>query len=253
MSGFEKLVNFRDLGGLTGAGGRRVKEGRLLRSGEVRGLTPGDRALLLGQYGLRAIFDLRSPEEIAKSPNDTLPGVTQYHIDITKDTRDGLTGSEQLRMFSEPERMRAYMLRIYGMLVENPCAAQEFGRMIGLLLDVREGAALFHCYAGKDRTGVTAAVLLTALGVGREQIMEDYLRTNELRRDANRALLEAAGRDSPDTSLEAYELALTVSAEYLDNAYDTAERLYGSFENYVFERIGVSEDTAARLRELYLE
>lgn len=250
----QKPENFRDLGGISGAEGRRITPGRLLRSGEVVGLSPGDASILTDEYGLRCIIDLRGVDEREKKPDDILPGAAYHSIDLMRDIAPQAPGAKRMEeLLVQPGAMDDFMFLTYGLLIEDADARAGLRRVVELLAQVREGAALFHCFAGKDRAGMAAAVVLTALGASKEDVFKDYLRTNELRAAANKILLDKARAEGAGPEkLAAIETAIGVKPAFLEHAWNTAEEQYGSFENYVTEGIGVDADLSGELRARYL-
>jgi protein-tyrosine phosphatase len=139
----------------------------------------------------------------------------------------------------------------YREFVALPSAQREFRKLFLLLADREQLPALFHCTTGKDRTGWAAAALLTLLGVPREQVMEDYLRSNDFIIPAYQKVIDdfvAAGGE------EEIPLAiLGVKKEYLDAAFDEMESKYGTLEKYFSEGLGIDAGQQRTLSELYLE
>lgn len=251
MYPFSNLANFRDLGGIPGFEGKRIKDKRLLRSGELYQLGQEDIALLQ-EHQLRYIFDLRSFEELEGRPDDTIPGARLIHANVTKDTA-GNTSSENLFKQKDLDLLDSYMKKGYYDLMVNPAAIKEFRRMFEYLLEMEEGSALFHCFAGKDRTGVTVAVVLTALGASKEAIFGDYLMTNKLREQSNKRLYAQISKDiEQDIAIEAFNILMNVKKEYLAYSYETAKSMYGSFEAFVTDIIGLTPAETKRLHALYL-
>lgn len=162
----EGCVNFRDLGGWRTAEGRRVRSGRLFRSDALHRVTPADLARLRGELGVRTLIDLRSSREVAQEGRGPLcEAPVEYH---------------HVPFFDVPERDPARQ-RPEGGLAGIYLAMLRFaGAPIARALETlaaSPGAAVFHCAAGKDRTGVLSAVVLGSLGVVDEDIVEDYART----------------------------------------------------------------------------
>lgn len=241
-------VNLRDLGGIPGRGGKTICTGRLLRSGEPVGLTQEDKDRLLAMQ-LRMIIDLRSAYELERRPIEALPGVQYHNIDILAQALVSDTES----MIQDSGAMDAFMLRTYELLIRDEEARLGYARMLELLLHLEEGAALFHCQAGKDRTGVAAAIILTILGAREEDIFEDYLLTNMLRKEANHAVLDTLRQQGADEKrIKAFDTAMTVKQVYLQTAFDTAAKDYGSFAGYIEHALGMDEEKQSRLCALYL-
>ena len=254
MYPFEVLANFRDLGGIPTMDGRKVKPRRLLRAGEPYALSEADKQRLVNEYGLRLFIDLRSPVELAERPDDVIEGVDFYHADITLGGRKNITSAANMASVRTVESMTEHMYIGYEEMVAYPEAIEAFSAMMHRLLEMEDGASLFHCFAGKDRTGVTAAVILTALGVDKDEIFKDYLLTNELRAGHNeRVYAEWVQAGRLALKRDVFDIAMTVRAEYLEYAYTLADQRYGGFHNFVFKEIGLTPEETARLKELYLE
>lgn len=250
-----KLANFRDLGGIAAANGATVLPRRLLRSGEVVAVEEKDKEILVEAYHLRSIIDFRSAAEREKKPDDTIPGVSYYPIDVLKNVASQAPDEKHLlTMLDSPKTVDRFMKQVYALLITEESARAGYRQMLELLLQQEEGATLWHCYAGKDRAGLAAAIVLTALGVSREDVMTDYLATNTLRASINTALLKQAKEKGSlnDEQLAAIKIALDVQPEYLETSYRTAAERYGSFEGYLTE--GLHLDTAMRseLQRRYL-
>jgi protein tyrosine/serine phosphatase len=166
MVPLEGCVNFRDLGGWRTAGGARVRRGRLFRSDALHRLTPADLARVRGELGLRTLIDLRSSHEVSSEGCGPLaePPVAYHHLPFF----DGPP--------HDPGRQRPAggLAQIYLAMLR--FAKAPIARALGTLA-ASPGAAVFHCAAGKDRTGVLSAVVLGALGVVDSDIVEDYAYT----------------------------------------------------------------------------
>ena len=252
---YQKLANFRDLGGLRGADGKAVKRNRLLRSGELSKVTEDDIKTLKEVYQLHNIVDLRTKNERNSAPDMEIPGTVYYSLDFFQGEDDGqATGSaEQLQQMQSKEQVDRKMKELYTAFVVSAGARQKMYELLQLLLNTAEGSTLIHCFAGKDRTGIFAAVILTILGVSKEDIAADYLKTNQLRKKENKELLgQLRAAKVPEPVLEAVRQALCVRQEYLETSYEAAEQKYGSFEQYILEGIGFGQEKWAQLREMYL-
>lgn len=252
MDTVQRPVNFRDLGGIKGAGGKRVKQGRLLRAGEISGLSEEEKERLQTQHSLALIIDLRGDSEVEKTPDELWGDIQYRRIDICKDINANPAAKINLEQV-RPGHVDEYMSQLYRNMITDETARTGFREFLDILLTQGEGASVFHCYAGKDRTGVSAAIILTLLGASREDIFEDYLLTNALRAAANQALRrEYLEQGLSEDSVESIMTAMGVKAEYLHAAYETAEKHYGSFEGFIREGLGVDEEQTAQLRAMYL-
>ena len=250
-----KPVNFRDLGGLGTACGKKLRKGRLLRCGQVSGLGVEDVVRLQG-HGLRQIIDLRRPWETEIAPNDKIDGVHCVNIDIMagRTNMDRMSSAEGWIKDLDPARMDGEMLEIYRYFVMSPHAKEGYREFLQLCLKNEGGAILFHCAHGKDRTGFAAAVILKILGVADEDIYKDYMLTNEVRKAANAEAMDRyRAQGMNEEQVAAMGIMYNVRRDYLAAALDVIDGEYESFENYVTQELGLTSEDVARLKELYLE
>ena len=179
MITLEGARNCRDIGGYPAAEGRYVRMGALFRSDRLSALTPDDLEEL-GSRGIRTVVDFRAGPEIERDRSRLWPGVTAHVSLPVGDTVDGdISMVDQifegrLRSVSEDDMAELYLKMIgeYG---------ERFAQLVVIAADVDHLPMLFHCTAGKDRSGIASALLLEALGVGRETVLDDYCLSNELR------------------------------------------------------------------------
>lgn len=234
--------------------GKSIQLKRLLRSGEVVNLPDDEKQQLVEEYGLKLIIDFRTKIETVESPDDVITGVEYLHIDILEDAEDRAPSMENFSKISDEKQAQAFMEAIYGMTISDENSQKGYALFIKKALENKEGSILFHCFAGKDRTGIGAAILLTLLGVSREDIFEDYLKTNELRAQANKAICDAqrkAGKS--EQTIAVMNEFLCVQKEYLECVYDIAERQSGSLESFIRETMGVTGHMIEELKANYLE
>lgn len=255
-----ELVNFRDLGEICTVAGRKVASKRLLRCGELSALTEETIRTLQQEYHVAKIVDFRTEKEREKAPDCNIPGAAPHVLDFfpgedLMGRGEQATGSkEQLLQMQDEEFLHDYMKKLYAEFITTKTAREAIRQFLQILLETEQGATMFHCSAGKDRTGISAAVILTILGVPKETILEDYLRTNKMREKANQVLISQLREKSvPEHVLKVIEAALNVREDYLETSYAVAEKTYGSFANYISEGLQISEGEQNRLRILYLE
>ncbi|MGF1600020.1 MAG: tyrosine-protein phosphatase [Acidimicrobiales bacterium] len=162
------VFNFRDLGGLTTVGGRRTRPGLVYRADGLHRASPEGRRHLVGR-GVRRVIDLRTAEETDREGRFDGEGVIYLHVPVV----DSLG-----RFGPPPEGVEDLLLHHYrGMLDDNGAG---FARVLGLVADSLDAAepVVFHCAAGKDRTGVLAALLLAGIGVDDNIVADDYARSH---------------------------------------------------------------------------
>jgi protein-tyrosine phosphatase len=235
-------ANFRDLGGYETAEGRTLRWHKVFRSDALSALTAADQARLRA-LGVKLVCDLRLPGERRHAPSalpDELaierfePGfIPRGTLDMLAQIRAGTLHGEEI-----VEHVKGH----YWHMPRDH--AEVFGAVLRRLAESRP--AVIHCTSGKDRTGLTVALLLLALGVPLETIYEDYLLTNDFRRDVTRLLnLPASEAD----------MAILTSArrEYLETAVRSMIDLSGSLEAYLRDAVGVDDALRMRLRDALLE
>jgi protein-tyrosine phosphatase len=226
--------NARDLGGLPLATGGTTRCGQVYRADAPLAATSAD-LHALGELHVTTVLDLRDPNEVVREPNALLghDGITVHHVDIWYGVR---AAPEPL---ADPWDLAA----LYEAALD--CAAPAFASAIDHL-GAAEGAALFHCTVGKDRTGLLAALVLETVGVPREAIIEDYALTHD-RIDSIRArlLAQSAARGIRHDD---YVRVLGATPELITRALEHLERRHGGAEHYLLES-GVAPASLARLRE----
>ncbi len=233
-------ANFRDLGGYTTAGGQQVRWRRLFRSDQLAGLTPNDLAVL-SNLGLARAFDFRGEAERRAQPYD-VPGVAQVALPIeptvVQRLKDLLESGQRL---TAQDTVRL-MQQTYRAFVHDNAA--RFSELFGYVLE-SDAPLVFHCTAGKDRTGFAAAMLLLALGVPHPVVIQDYLLTNELFR---------MPRVEPGRApQEVLDVLWRVQADFLDAALQAVQSDYGGVLPYLDKALGVGPRERARLAALYLQ
>lgn len=247
-------VNFRDLGGLSSSFGKKIKPCRLLRSGELYQLSEDEKRTLLHNYKLKVLVDFRTKFETESHPDDSLEGVSYHHVDILSAAADHVINLANAHTIRDKNHADEFLMLAYELAMTNEVAQQGYREFLEYLLQNKEGAVLFHCFAGKDRTGIAAAIILTILGVSKDDIFSDYMKTNEMRAKKNAEIIaeeKQAGRS--DNELAIIEATLFVKKQYLQHAFDIAAKHYGSFENYIKQALQITEEEINELRNNYLE
>ena len=231
--------NFRDLGGYRTADGKRVRRGMVFRSAALVSLTSEDEQTL-AELGLRTVCDFRGTRERASSVTQ-VPGATVLSLPIEPvvgaSLRDLLHTKQATGEALESVLRQGY--RGYAL-----AGTLQYRAMLDRLIE-GDTPLLFHCTAGKDRTGYGAAMLLTVLGVPWEQVVADFEATNRLwRRESE------PGAGLP---VEIRESLLRADPALLSSAFAAARKEYGSFERYAEQALGLGRERLARLRAVLLE
>ena len=248
--------NFRDVGGYATADGRRVRSGRLFRSGMLVGVSD-DGAATLETLGIRTVVDLRTQVEVDALGTDRLPDETRVvQIRIPSAGADPMV-TEALKTGRFPylpdlvSVNRAYITD----------DAAEFGELLTLLADGTNLPAIIHCLGGKDRTGVSTALLLTILGVPWETVRDDYLRSNIHFADSggdqpdtlNRAMEKSLGRAPDFGDEESKKEFFVLRPEYIDVVMEEITKDGRTFDEFVRNELGLTDETVAQLRAEFLE
>ena len=244
-------LNFRDLGGLPTQDGRRLRPGLLFRS-EGPASFAAEHRQELGNIGFRLICDLRADVERSVAPNDWSDSARLFHLDMTNDLRTKTNeGWGVLRDDpSEAGALAAMTLNYTAM----PAALHPHMRALIDALLGGELPALMHCTAGKDRTGVLVALLLSLLGVDRADIDRDYLRSDVFARNLRLggSIADAFSKTFGFVPSEATIAAMIgVDTQFLDAAFAAVDRQWGSIDRF-FAIAGVDASRTARLRATLL-
>ncbi len=243
-------VNFRDFGGYAAADGAKVRRGSLFRCGQLANLS--EQALAeFAELGIDVICDLRRPDERETDPTP-VPHHVSRRVEIPMDPGSATQLRESLRAgYADVSQRIDFMRTITRELARDHIAG--YSSMFAALLEHAPGGFLVHCTAGKDRTGVGVALILLALGVPRETVIEDYMLTNEVM-DFEAFILprirQNLGHDNID--VEGARVLSGVREEYLVAALDEMESACGSLEAYLQRAIGLTLSDIDVLRDHYL-
>jgi protein-tyrosine phosphatase len=231
--------NFRDLGGYTGEGGRRIRWRRLFRSDHLGGLTAGDHEQLRA-FGLAHAFDFRGVDEQAAAPY-AIDGVRRHSLSIEPTVSQRMQDIARVRTLTAADAVRL-MRELYRMLVNDQ--AHRFAALFEHLL-ADEAPLVFHCTAGKDRTGIAAALILLALGVPMATVRQDFLLTN---RHFQPPALARSGLP-PDV----LEVLWKVQEGFLDAALEAIERDHGGVDRYLAQRLALGPAARRALAARWLQ
>ena len=267
------VENARELGGYTTEDGRTVKHGLLLRTAQLSGATEEDLRRLAEEYHLSAVIDFRGKSEIGHYPDPEIRGAKNLNIQIVGGStalpedmvaemealgaRNGkVTKMDRLRLgikygiFDEPAD------QMYVRFLSSDRGKAGYSQFFRELLDLPDGKAiLFHCTAGKDRTGCAAMLILFALGADEETVMEDFLLTNEYNADLieeDKRMLREEGIAEEDMDIYLSQMD-QVDPECMKNAISWMTDNYGSPLGYITQESGVTEEELNELKNKFLE
>ncbi len=236
MPALQGASNFRDLGGYSVTGSGWVRHGRVFRSDHLASLTPDDMAHLQS-LALTHSIDFRGVAERAAMPYQ-VPGVTSLAFPIEPTVVQRLRDRMVAGQTPTTEETVEVMCETYRGFVHDH--GPTFGRFLRHLIE-QPTPLVFHCTAGKDRTGFAAALLLSVLGVDRDTIRQDYLLTNQLYRRV----------PSLEGSAPAHimEVVWQVRPAFLHAAFEVIELDYGGLAAYLSEVVGMQTNELQRLRQ----
>lgn len=234
----EGAHNLRDLGGMKTIDGKFVKWGKLFRAGELSKLTEEDQEYL-NSIPIRTIVDFRDYSEVKREPDTQLANTERrHHFPLAP---GNLAGNSDIK----EEEIMSYdaheiMIKMYSELITDPKCIGCYRQLFELLQSENNLPLLYHCTAGKDRTGVATALIYSALGVDIDSILSDYMLSNEY-------LEEKYGWIKKDS--EFFRILLEVTPEFLCNALDIIKRNCGSVENFLINELNVNID---KMKQIYL-
>ncbi|WP_158962944.1 tyrosine-protein phosphatase [Myroides fluvii] len=238
----QDVANVRELGGIITQDQRVIKAGHFYRSGHL-GKLKKKNFKTLEQYNITQVIDLRTDREIKKHP-DRLPSTIQYYNEQAFDDSEDMFSKarkEVLKGRVTVEESNKAVEDFYGIYVlDNP---QKIREIVVRMLD-SDQATLFHCSAGKDRTGMIGAIVLSILNVDRETIMEEYLLSNNGRVDdvSSRMKLAKFGKFLfPKIDYEVIENFSWIKPNYLEAMFAAIETKYGSMDSYIKDGLDISD------------
>ncbi|AEB07466.1 protein tyrosine/serine phosphatase [Coriobacterium glomerans PW2] len=239
---FSKLPNTRDLGGLIGADGRRVKSRLLLRSGALGFASDEDLDRLRDEYRLALVVDLRNDTERSEVPDpmDHFPEARYLQADILSKETLGITQEKATRQVAEMRRAveerdsERFMALLYPQMLFSDSGMKGYREMFEAIIGTERGAALWHCYVGRDRCGLGSILIESALGVSMRDMETDYLATNRY------APVEMS-RDTP------------ASHTSFKSASDAVANEYGDYLGYIEHALKISKSGIADMRARFLE
>ena len=256
--GITSIHNARQLGGYR-IGNKHIKDGLLLRTARLSGLSEEDSTLLADRYRVQCIYDFRGQEESLTAP-DVIPGDSRYmNLSISLDEggdRSAFKADSEAEMigmllkYADNPMIQDLCAHMYDKILFEESSQEVYRRFFADLVTVNpeDGAVLWHCTQGKDRAGCASALLLSALGAERELIMADFNLSKEYY-DPYVATINIEN----ETQSHVINTLISVNPVVFEEALDKIDERYGSLRNYLTECIGVTPEMMEILRERYLE
>jgi protein-tyrosine phosphatase len=254
----EGTPNFRDLGGYQTTDGRFVQWGKIYRSGVLSYLTSSD-LTYLSQLDVRVVCDFRTAQENADAPERWIDGsaAKRINLPIGTDASKTVTTPMQTFLASNPTQVQLteWMTKTYASFAFT--SAPEYAQVFRQLKEDRL-PLLYHCTAGKDRTGVFSALLLLALGVPEQTVLADYQLTDQYlfnvdgQSEASRKVTANMNKMLASLTPTQRKVLSAANPEYLENTLRSIDAKYGSFDNYRRQALGVSDGDLQKLRSRLL-
>ena len=263
------IVNARDLGGYTMQDGRKLRDGVLLRAAHLAEATDED-LQWLSNLPVAKVIDFRIEEEKKGKVDRDIPGASYLSlpIDASGNAMASATEKEKKKfakqkkfdikkvavMVAFNKKAQAIAQNMYPMMLFNPVCQQPFAHFFQQVLQTENGAVLYHCTQGKDRTGVASALLLAALGADREIIVADFDATNRVyEKDVKKYVRRVKFWGGKEEEIAVVKAIMGCNTDNFIKALDAVDAQYGSLETYLKGPLGLTDEDIQTLRDRYLE
>ena len=255
--GVASVPNLRDMGGYQTRDGGEVARGRVYRSDAFIRMSAED-IKKIEPLGLKNDYDLRVAAE-AKAAPDALPPNVRHHLlnvmaDVKSTNQPDINGllrqPKEANVVLGGGKVEALFIQGYREFITLPSAKRAYRTLFISLADSKNLPAVFHCAGGKDRTGWAAAALLTLLGVPKETVMADYMRTNDYTLPQSATVIDGFVAAGGDRAIP--EAVIGVKPEYLQASFDEMEKRYGTIEAYFAKGLGIDAAGQKALRDRLL-
>ena len=263
------IVNARDLGGYEGQGGFHVKSGMLFRAAHLAGATEADLSYL-ASVPTAKVIDFRMVFEKNGRENKVVPGAEYVCVPIDAGGKASADATEEDRrhfsaqknfdpkkvvvMAAFSDRVKIIAREMYNTIIFNPDCQRQMALFFRELLKTEQGAVLFHCTQGKDRTGMASALILAALGADRRTIVKDFALTNLIYEKAVRSCIRRVRRlGGQDEEVAVVRSFIGANKKNFIETLDAIDAQYGSLDGYLYGPMNLTENDIVTLRKRYLE
>jgi protein-tyrosine phosphatase len=255
--GMPTVPNLRDVGGYKTSDGKTVARGIAYRSDTFNPMS-AEEITSLELLSLKNDYDLRTNAEVKAMPDELPPDVKYHQLNVLADSK-GAAAAELEALLHQPKKankvlgdgkIEAMFMQVYRAFITLPSAKQSYSKLFRDLANPHMAPGVFHCTTGKDRTGWAAAALLTLLGVPKETVMADYMRTNDYTLPQFQHAIDAFVAGGGERSIAL--AVLGVKPEYLEASLDEMRKQYGSVEKYFSEGLGIDSAQQEALRDRFL-
>lgn len=246
------MKNFRDLGGYKTADGRTVKKGLFFRSAHLTDLSQED-IDVLKKYKIKHIFDYRNDDEADKYPSTQIENIKNIRIPALK-----MPSTESDEFDSVESMVDEFFIKglAYNRMKDSyyqlPINNESYKNLINLVKDPNMLPVLSHCTAGKDRTGVGCSIILMLLGVSREEIVKEYLKSDGYVEEFIEEFLTFKP-ELKDVPKEKLRYIFGVYEEYIKESFKRIDEMYSSSEEYFEKEFNITKEDIQKIRDAYLE
>ena len=260
----DNVVNARQLGGYLCKDGRRIKDQLLLRTSQLSDISDETVKSLSEKYHVKHMIDFRMDSEKEGKPDRMIDGIQYTHISVFEpDLYDEALRNKLGKIVrSEDDEFQKMIqcaklgvnFKMYHDILLSERAQKGYSQFFDILLNQGDGAVLWHCTYGKDRTGIASALLLYALGADEDTIRQDYVLSNEYYQNKIDELTRKAEEmDCDENVLKEIKASAGVNEEYLESTFNSVKEEYGSIHDYLNHQLGVSDEDMKKLQDKYLE
>ena len=255
--GIASVPNLRDVGGYTTADGKTVARGIAYRSNQLYAITPDDRRKIQ-QLGWKNDYDLRTDAEVKAKPDELPPGVNYVQLNVLADAKSAAPAKLEALLHDPMKandvlgngKIEQMFIKGYREFVSLPSARESFRKLFADLADPSRTPAVFHCTTGKDRTGWAAAAMLTLMGVPKETVYADFLKSNDyilpMYQPVINEFTEAGGDNDIPIAI------FGVNKDYLDASFDEMQTKYGGIVEYFEKAFGMDAAEQKALKDRFL-
>lgn len=254
------LKNTRDIGGFCTEDGRRIKYNLLIRSGHLGKATDEDIACLCDEHNLGVVVDLRIDDEIKENPDNLRDGISYIRIPFLEKSYLGITRDEYslyswFNLFEDKSRKpEDIFYDMYDLLVFGERAKEMIPLFFDVLLNNNGKAVLWHCSAGKDRVGISTMLIMLALGVDKNTIIEDFMATNKFTiKEILKTRIFSPLVIKQKWKRKCLHVLMTVKPMYLERILNRIYTEFDSVEEFFEKQYGISANVINRLKIMYLD
>ncbi len=249
------------MGGIPVADGKKLRCGKVIRSGRLSKL-PEETVKALEELDIDNIIDLRTPREIAENPPTILKGVEYHYLTLIPTAPPEQTAAKHMstEMYAQSKRVKKdfgtyenFMHAMYSYIAFEEQSKATLKKIFDLIA-AEERCILFHCNSGTDRTGIIAMLLLSVLGADRQTIIDDYMLSYRLQR--RRRYWQKFGLICSPISLKFKHLLyaqMLPKPQYISQLMDEIEEKYGTISDYMKNGLGMTEEQLLAIKDKYLE